>query len=184
MTTFKLFASVIVGLMVGGFAVADPPKIEFPTGHLVVTHGSAKVEFLPDGSTRITSPFVTLTLPGKVNPDLPIVPPGPAPDEFASAVASVYGSIVDTGKKDSLIKLIAYYRDAAKLVPSSTTLGDLFGAMRSLPKPGTGEIEPLRDLLRDRMKTVFGTEDPKAKLDQAKTSAMFAQFVAALEACR
>lgn len=178
----KHFAAVLV-LALCGLAQAEPPKIEFPTGHLVVSHGSAKVEFLPDGSTRITSPFVTLTLPGKVNPDRPVVPPAPAPDEFLSAVASVYGSIVDAGKKDSLTKLITYYQESAKLVPSAPTLGDLFGAMRSLPQLSPGEIEPVRELLRDRMKTILGT-DPKAKLDQAKTSAMFAQFIAALEACR
>lgn len=178
----KHFAAVLV-LALCGLLHAEPPRIEFPTGHLVVTHGSAKVEFLPDGSTRITSPFVTLTLPGKVNPDRPVVPPAPAPDEFLSAVASVYGSIVDPGKKDSLTKLITYYQESAKLVPSAPTLGDLFGAMRSLPQLSPGEIEPVRELLRDRIKTILGT-DPKAKLDQAKTSAMFVQFIAALEACR
>lgn len=179
-----MFLAILGAMAWSPFAEgAEPPRIEFPTGHLVVTHGATKIEFLPDGSTKISNPYVTMTLPGRVNPDRPVNPPTPEPDDFVAAVVSTYGGLVEPGKKDSLTKLIAYYKEAQNLVPSAPTLGDLFGAMRSLPQIPAGEILPVRELLRDRMKSTLGT-DPASKLDTAKTAALFSKFITALEACR
>lgn len=190
MTTFKLFASVIVGLMVGGFAVADPPKVSFPNGNMTVSHGKAVVEFLPDGSVKITSPVINLTVPGgnspapKPNPDNPIVPDPKSPidKELIDTVASMFGADLDQGKSTKLAKLKEFWVQAITLIDSSKTLGELNQKMRNLPVLPAEDLRPIRELFRDKIREVIGTKssDP---VDPTKAKALFGSFLAALEAC-
>jgi hypothetical protein len=178
----QLWAICLV--LIGSFAWADPPKIEFPNGNLRVVHGKTIVEFLPDGSTRILSPMVSITIPGKVDPDNPLPPRPPSPeDDLGPTVAAMYGADVDPGKSDKLVKLIGYWKQAVPLVKSCATLGDLANALKGLPALPGEDLRPIRELFRERIRSDLGTR-ADAPLDQAKASALFARFVSALEGCR
>jgi len=168
-----------------GVVQAEPPRIDFPNGATRVVHGKTIVEFLPDGSTRVISPVVSLTIPGKVSPDdpLPPKPPEPGPDELASSVHAIYGADTDPGKKDTLVKLIAYWREASALVNTSNTLGDWAQSLRGLPAIPADDLKPIRDLFREKIRADLGTR-ADAPLDKAKATSLINRFVSALEGCR
>lgn len=167
-----------------GVVQAEPPKIEFPRGHLVVTHGKTVVEFLPDGSTRVISPVVSITIPGKVDPDNPL-PPNPKPDndDLKSTVAAMFGADVDPDKEQKLTRLVGYWKSAIPLVKNANTLGDLVQALRGLPSIPADDLRPIRELFRDKIRAELGSR-ADAPLDQAKAVALFGRFVAALEGVR
>lgn len=175
-----------------GAAVAEPPKVSFPSGNMTVAHGKTTVEFLPDGSVRVSSPLINLVIPGsgvqpgpRPNPDNPLPdpkPPVPA-NEFIETVKSMYGADLDVNKLAKVGKLKEYWTAALTMIEGSGTLGELTGKMRTLPVLPEADLRPIREFFRDAMRDSLGRKanDP---LDAAKARALFGQFISALEACQ
>lgn len=175
-----------------GVVQAEPPKVSFPSGNMTVNHGKATVEFLPDGSVKVSSPLINLVIPGsgvqpgpRPNPDNPLPdpkPPVPA-NEFAETVKSMFGADLDANKVAKLGKLKEYWAAALTMIEGSSTLGELTGKMRALPVLPESDLRPIREFFRDAMRDQLGkkTTDP---LDSAKARALFGQFISALEACQ
>jgi hypothetical protein len=184
----RLFLSVLVLLASSLLSYAEPPKVTFPPGNMVVNHGKATVEFLPDGSVKIASPLINIVIPGlavpnppdPVNPDIKPGPVKPVLDLIADQIGLRYGSSTEENKAEKTRTLSSLWFRAVSLVDTCQTLGDLNVQLKKLQTLGDNELAPIREFIRDQIAEQLGV-NMVTPLDKPKARALFTRFATALE---